>query len=246
MKIFLINLDKNSDRLASFDAQMKAHGLSCERISAVYGKELDPKEKARAVRMFRWWCAVGRLPQDGEIGCALSHGLIYRKMSEERLPVACVFEDDALLGPDIKRVIDYVENVADPNKPQVFLLSNHTRDHVDGLMGRKELDSASGQEVSLTPRAGDLGTEGYCLTLKAAENLLKTNYPLIVPCDGWSRFVRLGVIELCGVSPTMVSQNREDFGSELEKRTRRRSIIGWLAFKSLRAVGKVIDFVLSR
>lgn len=246
MKIFLINLDKNSDRLVSFDAQMKAYGLSYERISAVYGKTMDPKEKARAVRRFRWWCAVGRLPHDGEIGCALSHGIFYRKMIAERLPVACVFEDDAYLVPSVKRALEYVEKVADPDKPQVFMLSNHTLGFKDRLMDSKAVAAIADLEMTLEHRDVDLGTEGYCLTLKAAERILKANYPLIVPCDSWHRFRKFGVVDLYGVNPETVMQNRECFGSELEKRDRRHSVIGWFIFKLSRVFGKSVDWVLSR
>lgn len=246
MKIFLINLDKNLDRLASFDAQMKAHGLSYERISAVYGKEMDPKEKARAVRRFRWWCATGRMPHDGEIGCALSHGIFYRKMIEGRLPVACVFEDDALLGPDIKRVIDYVENVADPNKPQVFMLSNHTPNQLDGEPWLRQAKTMAGTVCSLTCRERDLGTEGYCLTLKAAEILLRANYPIVVPCDSWRRFRRMGIIDLFGVNPTMVNQNRDEFASDLKKDDGGRSALNWVLYKVLRVFGKSLDCVMTK
>ena len=80
MKVFLINLDRDQERLKAADAQLKALGVEYEWIPAVYGKSLSQEEKQRKVNRFRWWCAVGRSMTDGELGCALSHAAVYRWM----------------------------------------------------------------------------------------------------------------------------------------------------------------------
>ena len=73
MKVFVINLDKDKDRMASIDAQLKGLGVQYERISGVYAKNLPGQERKCFVNNFRWWCAVGRPISPAEIGCAMSH-----------------------------------------------------------------------------------------------------------------------------------------------------------------------------
>ena len=66
MKVFLVNLDKNPERLAAADAQLRKLGVEYERFPAVYGADLPKAEKRQAVNRFRWWCAVGR-PSGGGV-----------------------------------------------------------------------------------------------------------------------------------------------------------------------------------
>ena len=78
MKTFVINLAKNNDRMLIMHAQLKRLGIKYERVDALYGKDMDSESKCRAVRTFRWHCAIGRRARDSEIGCALSHYKIYQ------------------------------------------------------------------------------------------------------------------------------------------------------------------------
>ena len=98
MKTFLINLDREKARLSATDAQLKRLRIDYERIPAVYGKTLPADVLHDAVDHFRWWCAIGWPVSPGQIGCAMSHYAIYRRMMYENIPVACVFEDDVLLA----------------------------------------------------------------------------------------------------------------------------------------------------
>ena len=60
MKVYLINLDSETERLAAADAQLKRLGVEYERFPAVRGSALTKGERDVAVNGFRWWCAVGR------------------------------------------------------------------------------------------------------------------------------------------------------------------------------------------
>ena len=41
MQLFLINLDKDKDRLAIIDSQLRKLGISYERFSAIYAKNIQ-------------------------------------------------------------------------------------------------------------------------------------------------------------------------------------------------------------
>ena len=233
MKVYLINLDKDRERYAVADARLKELGIPYERVSAVYARELPLEEQERAVDSFRWWCAVGRPARLGEIGCAMSHYLIYRQTTE---PI-CILEDDVVLDDRFPEMLSYVERHIDVSRPQVILLSNHT--------GRAS-------EIPIVPslqRARrDMRTEGYVITPLAARALLKVNWPLKTPCDHWGRWVRHGVIELYHAFPTVCRQNWAQFDSETVDKgcyqVSKLSGVRFCAHKCKRIFGKILDMLM--
>ena len=201
MKVYLINLDKDVERLTAADAQLRRLGVDYERVAAVYAKDLTPEEKRRAVKRFRWRCATGLEVRDGEIGCALSHYGIYRRIVEQNEP-ACVLEDDVILDKEFKSVLEFVAGRLDLSRPMVVLLTNHTW---------KEIVSET--RPALVPAITDQYAEGYVMTPRAAVALLKANWPLQVPCDHWGRWAKQGVIELFHAIPTVCSQDQKQYAS---------------------------------
>ena len=232
MKVFLINLDKEAERLKFVDNQMQKAGIAYERFPAVYGKFLSAEDKNSSVNAFRCWCAYGQMLRDGEIGCGLSHYGIYRKMITENLDAVCVLEDDVILEEKFKEQLEYAFENIDKSKPQVFLLSNHTRE----VSEIREIRKAR----------ADMFAEGYVITRPAAELLLKVNFPMIVPCDHWGRWVKFFGLELFHVFPTVCSQNNQDFASGTQDSTmidvRKMSLIPWCFRKFKRLIGCLIDW----
>lgn len=55
MRTFLINLDKDKDRLIAADTQLKRLGITYERFPAVYAKEMSKIERNSKVNHFRLW-----------------------------------------------------------------------------------------------------------------------------------------------------------------------------------------------
>ena len=231
INVFLINLDKETERLKFVDKQLKDVGVFYQRISAVYGKLLSEEEKNASVNKFRCWCAYGQMLRDGEIGCGLSHYGIYRKMIEEKLDAVCVLEDDVILEQNFREQLEYAAKNIDRSRPQVFLLSNHTR------------ETSNVQEIRKA--RADMFTEGYIITRPAAELLLKVNFPMIVPCDHWGRWVKYYGLELFHVFPTVCSQNNRDFSSGTQDSTiidvSKLPIPAWCWRKFKRLIGCTID-----
>lgn len=236
MKAFLINLDREANRLAAASAQLRGAGVDFERFPAVYGKDLPAERREKEYRHFRWWCAVGRPIRDGEIGCALSHYGVYRKMLSEDIPLACVFEDDVLIEGDLSSSLAEVEAFCDLGKPQVFLLSNHTG----------KCEPAHG----ILRSRGDRHAESYVLTKAAVASLLKANCPMAVPCDYWDRWAGSGVIELYHVFPTICRPNEAAYASGTAPsgsfNVRDLPMLPFLLHKVKRLAGVCIDrFLLS-
>lgn len=130
-------MDRDKDRLSFAIEQSKKYGYEVERIPGVYGKDLSLEERKKAVNSFRFWCAVGRKPFLGEIGCGLSHIKIYQKMVEENIPCACILEDDIIILDGFKEKLEQIENWIDVTKPSVVRLNLSAGGCMDGLQGDK-------------------------------------------------------------------------------------------------------------
>ena len=112
LKILLINLDEDLDRLEHMTNQFISLGLEFERISAFHGLqgilsqdillEKYNKDISDIVNSF------GRSLTPGEIGCAISHHLCYQKIVDEGVDIAVIFEDDVLLSSDFNEALKYI------------------------------------------------------------------------------------------------------------------------------------------
>ena len=216
MQIYVINLDYAEERLAAVNKQLSRFGVTYTRIPAVNGRALSQDEKRNAVNRFRWWCAVGSPATDGEIGCALSHASIYRKMIDEEIQLACILEDDVILDDRFPQVLLQLEKWHEKRSKHnsVCLLSNHS-DSV-GQLGNRHSGYQTPVEKNdflVKESVGDFCTECYVLTREAARQLLQVNSPLITPCDWWGRWKRIKVIELYHVFPTVAMQNKSEYSS---------------------------------
>lgn len=103
VRIFLINLEEDQDRLATMDEQLSRLGLSYERFAAFRGTEIPPWLQEQFFDAHgRQFAALGA----GEIGCYASHLAVCRKVADENLegPVL-VLEDDVEIGPNLDEVL---------------------------------------------------------------------------------------------------------------------------------------------
>ena len=238
MKIFVINLDDETERMAAVDSQLCNFGLQYFRISAVDARKQSEAWLTASVNHFRWWCIVGRPIRIGEIGCAMSHYAIYKKMQQDDLKVACVLEDDVILDEKFSAALEFVERNADASRPQVFLLSNHTTGVID--------DNA---DCHIVACRSDMYTEGYVITRTAAKALLGANIPMQTPCDWWGRWVKQRIIELYHVFPTVCRQDQTQYVSGTVDansfNVKNLSLPRFCLHKTLRVVGKLIDLTLT-
>ena len=96
--VFLINLDRRTDRLAQMKAEFGAVGVEFERIPAV--DALDTDEDLSK------WRVDPRLPiGPAALCCMLSHFQVYRRILDDDIPLAMIAEDDIELSPDILHLL---------------------------------------------------------------------------------------------------------------------------------------------
>lgn len=237
MKVFVINLARCPERMARVQTRLDELGVAFERIEAVDDALLSPEERRRSVSRFLWWCCSLYPISRGQVGCTLSHQLVYRRMIQEETGHACVLEDDVILDDRFPEVLAHLEHVIDDNRAQVALLF----DHADGRM---EILREEGPIV-LERIGGSMYAEGYVLTRKAAAQILEANFPIRVMDDIWFRWVRQGRIELYRTHPAVCTQSSaRDGGSMIggiRFERRKLSIFGRLWWDMRRVLGIMID-----
>lgn len=105
-KVYVINLDKDQERLQRIDTTLRRQGIAYERLSATLGSQV--KSDARLTSSCNLFCT------DGIKGCAISHHRAWEDMVNNGYSRVLVFEDDALVPDNFdKRVRDVMYKLPD-------------------------------------------------------------------------------------------------------------------------------------
>ena len=99
--VFVINLDRDRDRLARMVVEAERVGILFERFAAVDGNHLEPDLRTQ---FFSCYGPHEPALTAGEIGCYASHLRIHRLLAEFG-QYALVLEDDVRLADDIGDVV---------------------------------------------------------------------------------------------------------------------------------------------
>jgi len=108
--IFIVNLKKDSEKKEHMKKLCKHYVLDCQFTDAVDGKKLDQNELSEVYDSKRAQKEYGRKLSPGEIGCTLSHKEIYRKMVNEQIAQALIFEDDITFDDRIHDALSSISN----------------------------------------------------------------------------------------------------------------------------------------
>ena len=112
LKVYLINLEKDVDRLNHMTKQLDQLGIEFERIDAINGREIaeinsplwQKFNKTRSDKEN----GLGRPLTYGEVGCSLSHLVCYEKLINSDLDCAIILEDDLLLDKNFWRAVESI------------------------------------------------------------------------------------------------------------------------------------------
>lgn len=215
MRIFLINLDCRPDRLMQVTSQLEHLGLPFTRIPAVVGNELSEIEQNQLYDKDRFIIEYKKPVTLGEIGCAMSHRLIWQKMLDENLEYALILEDDIEISAEL---IDFLEKSQHYQVFDFLNLSSNTPYYLE----QTALNELKRQNISERPafwqsrtlwrqiewrkswrifklhffdkficcecNPAPALTSGYILSKKGAEELLKTSTTMYFPIDVTWRF----------------------------------------------------------
>jgi len=96
--IYVINLDRDAERMASIRANLEALGLPFERLPAVMGKDVPEWEKLVDLPAYAWRNRLDT-PRAGEVGCYLSHLKAMETFLRTDAPWCVILEDDVEVLP---------------------------------------------------------------------------------------------------------------------------------------------------
>ncbi|MBQ1203704.1 MAG: glycosyltransferase family 25 protein, partial [Loktanella sp.] len=103
--IWLINLDRDTDRLAGMQSQLDALGLEYTRFPAIYGKD-RAGELATRVDADAYARNMGQTISPGHMGCYASHVAVWEAFATSDATVALILEDDVIFHDDFLESLD--------------------------------------------------------------------------------------------------------------------------------------------
>ena len=208
---FVINLDFEVERKAFMAQQLQAAGIPFEIVAAVKGKALAPAAVSTVYDEQQTLKTQGKPLSLGEIGCALSHLSIYRTMREKNTPASLVLEDDALLHPDLSKVLQpLAERIAAETRPVVYLLT-----HLIRYKRSPALPVATG--YALHPMVDACCAHGYLINNAAAKEMLQLFSPITYPIDAWKRIAETNRIRIYGLNPYVIGHSTLAKDSNIEQ-----------------------------
>ncbi len=142
----------------------------------------------------------------GEIGCALSHQLIYRKIVSEDIKSALILEDDISITKDTCSILENI-NLSD-NKPEVVLLSR-----VNKYLKKPIINITKKHSLHKTHQATT--THSYLINKAAAASLLNGLYPIWMTADKWTLFEELSLLKTYCIIPHPVHLSDESISSTI-------------------------------
>jgi glycosyl transferase family 25 len=102
IKSYVINLDKDVERLQFFSENFKRLGLEFERISAVNGRNMSEQDYQDFIkqrpRNNKSWLR-------GQMGCFLSHFSAWELVANGSEKYCAIFEDDVHISDDLKNIL---------------------------------------------------------------------------------------------------------------------------------------------
>lgn len=129
----------------------------------------------------------------GSYACLLSHHSIFKKIVDEEIPYAAIFEDDAGLSTDFKTILNSVEPHIQSNEIVLFYSHNN---YQKTIFSKQKAVTIGARQLVYTMDAWSNSTAaGYIVTLAAAKRLLAIDSNVQVPFDTWGSYYDKGYIE---------------------------------------------------
>ncbi len=210
IKSYLINLDKDTERLAFMMNNFDRLGTPVERFPAVDGR-LFPVETFERF--------VAERPRDGkktwmrgQMGCFLSHFGVWQKIAEGNARFAAVFEDDVYLSPVLGKLFANDDWIPD-NVDLVRLDTSTNR----LLMNRSSVINA-GERKFYRVQSTSWCAGGYLLSRRTAQQLIELAPQYHQPADvilyNYEQSVITPKLNILQASPALVTQDKQE-GSKI-------------------------------
>lgn len=221
MKNFVISLKSESKRRNHIISEFNARKVKFNFFNA-FTPLIAEKEVKKMGLIYN-----SKTMTSGEVACLMSHVAIWKKIIDENISYACIFEDDIILSSDAGKFLsstDWINPKINIIKIEKFnkrvLLSNINIESPDSSRQIKQLKSKH------------YGCAGYILSFSAAKELMDylLKNPVLIPLDHivFEKFMPFSTGLIVQVNPAICIQNsvltstHDNFPSSLEVERRQR------------------------
>lgn len=191
VKVFVISLARATERRLAIESHLISIGMEFELVDAVDGKSMSEEILQHRV-LSASTTELGRPLSDEEIGCALSHQLIYQKLVANDDGPYLILEDDAEVSQALLEILRRLDQF--PKDWELINFCSGSR--LDGF----------GEPIWDIYRAGNFrgspsSTVCYLLNVSGARKLLKYALPLRLTADALTGRTALTGVRVYGVFP---------------------------------------------
>ncbi len=206
MKTFVVNLRQDAERKKHMRSILNVLNIDAEFIDAINGKDLNDIDhfinKNKTISLKK----VGRKLSPGEIGCALSHQLIYKIIIKESIQSTLILEDDIDISPNLIKIMDSKNQF--PEQWDIILLGYHNTNSRDNL----KLDALSVRALGSNYELINInepahGTYGYIISLAGAKKILSKSMDFAFPIDHYTGNHEL--INVYAIVPLLITINKK-------------------------------------
>ncbi len=162
VRTYLINMDRDVERLRWMQDVFSTHNIAFERISAVDGSNLSDEQQAYHLTPERSHLSRA------EIGCLLSHIKTWQTFLQSGADYALIFEDDIHAQPDLEKFLGQLWDTIDPDEPCVHRLETFNA----RITLVREAKAQIGHRWCAELLSNHAGTAAYVLTRKSAQLML--------------------------------------------------------------------------
>lgn len=200
-KIYLINLEKSTQRLSQSASRLAEQNIEFERLNAILGKSLSKEEKfahySKSLNEKQYYYNLS----DAQIGCYLSHRKAWERIASSNESFGIVLEDDFVLNSDLNRAIETIKGLDVPwDVIKLAAYNNRTRP----IAFSYEIDNEFKLVIHNKPMSGGAAT---AITKEAAQRLLDTTQTFGRPCDTDIQYFWERGVEVMSLLPYPVSQD---------------------------------------
>ncbi len=219
MDVYVINMDRNPERLDFMTERLNSLGIEFKRVEAVDGSALSEEYidefREESKRPTGW--------KLGQIGCFLSHREVWKQIVASDKEYAVVFEDDLHIADSIKNIFSDLSWI--PRDADVVRLENTTN-----WVRMKKVGKVQQRDLCLL-NSDSWCTGAYIVSQKAADFLIKQDRSLWLPSDTYMFSKSLSKVarelKTYQLNPGLVCQDkysenvgggnqRKEFDSEIE------------------------------
>jgi glycosyl transferase family 25 len=174
IKSYLINLEKDKERLAFVTKEFEALGLYFERINAIDGRTFSDQDfqdfQVLRPRNNKPWLR-------GQMGCFLSHFRAWELVAKGEEDYCAIFEDDIHFTQDLKLILNDPQPI--PTTTDIIRLETST----NKVLLKTSLFITMGKRNAYKLESTTWCTAGYIISKKTAKQLIATPKKFHQPSD---------------------------------------------------------------